>query len=190
MDTRKIDVKILVEDGPLPALSELVPVFHGWIQQLRVPDELLIDVANYAHVPDGPGVMLLGHEGHYSLELTCGVGFVYSQRRPPGELDFEQALARAVRRALLGCSLLEAESALSVPLRFRADRWLVSVNDRLQAPNQSSTWESVEPACRAVLSRLWGDSLTLEPVAPGRERFGFHVSSPAKLSIAELTARA
>ncbi len=190
MDTRKIDVKVFVEGDSLPALSELVPVFHGWIQQRRVPDELLIDVANYAHVPDGPGVMLIGHEGHYSLELTGGAGLLYSQRRPSGELDFTQALSRAVRQTLLACSLLEGESSLSTPLRFRADRWFVRINDRLHAPNQPSTWERVEPACRAALSRLWGEELTLAPVAPGRELFGFHVSSSAKLSVADLMARA
>ncbi len=191
MDTQKVEVKIFTTDGSHPALSEFVPVFHSWIQQHRVPGELLIDVANYAHVPDGPGVMLIGHEGNYSLDLTSGEpGLLYSQRRPAAELDFSQALTRAVRHALLACSLLEGEDAFSQPLRFRTDRWLVRINDRLHAPNEPSTWERVQAASRAALSSVLGEQITLQPVAPGRELFGFHVKHPTQRRVSDLLAGA
>jgi hypothetical protein len=190
MNTHKIDVKIFTH-GAQPPLSELVPVFHTWIQQQRVADELLIDVANYAHVPDGPGVMLIGHEGNYSLDLMGGeAGVLYSQRRPRGALDFSQALTRAVRQALLACSLLEAESALSRAVRVQTDRWLVRINDRLHAPNEAATWERVQPAARAALARVLGEDVALEPAAYGRELFGFHVRHAVKQSVADLLGRA
>ena len=55
-------------------LEPLIPIFHGWIQD-QVSEELLLDVADYRHVPAGPGVMLIGLEGG----LQRG-----QHRRPPG----------------------------------------------------------------------------------------------------------
>lgn len=190
MNTHKIDVKIFTE-GAHPPLAELVPVFHSWIQQRRVSDELLIDVANYAHVPDGPGVMLIGHEGNYSFDLIGGEpGVLYSQRRPSGALALAEALTRSVRKALFACSLLVAESSLSRPLQVRTDRWLVRINDRLAAPNQPETWERVQPVARAALSRVLGEDVRLEPAGYGREVFGFFVSHPLKQPLSDLLARA
>lgn len=187
MNTQKIDVKVFTVNDAQPALSELVPVFHTWIQEHRVKDELLIDVANYAHVPNGPGVMLIGHEGHYGFDLTDGEpGLLYTQRRVPGELDFARALTRALRQAFRACALLEAERTLSTPLRFRTDSWLVRVNDRLHAPNEPATWERAEPACRAALTPLLGENLQLEPLPFGRTLFGFRVAPRTQLSLSDL----
>ena len=52
-------------------LGAAIPVFHRWIQD-RVCPEMLIDVADYRHVPNGPGVVLMGHEASYSLDNTKG----------------------------------------------------------------------------------------------------------------------
>lgn len=42
-------------EGTLPSLSrDVVPVFHRWLQDQRLPGELLIDVADYSHVTGGP----------------------------------------------------------------------------------------------------------------------------------------
>jgi hypothetical protein len=189
MDTQKIDVKVFTVGDARPTLSELVPVFHAWIQEHRVKDELMIDVANYAHVPSGPGVMLIGHEGHYGFDLTDGnPGLLYTQRRAPEKLDFAHAVTRALRQAFRACALLEAEPTLSTPLRFRTDSWIVRVNDRLHAPNVPSTWERAAPMCRAALTPLLGEDLQLEPLPFGRTLFGFRVRPATQLSVADLAA--
>ena len=51
----------MAETGEIE-LEKLVPVFHQWIREKKIPDELLIDVADYAHVPQGPGVVLIDQE--------------------------------------------------------------------------------------------------------------------------------
>ena len=48
---------------------EVIPVFHRWIQTQAV-DGLLIDVADYTHLPTGPAVILIAHEGQYSIDWT------------------------------------------------------------------------------------------------------------------------
>ena len=46
-------------------------MFHRWIQT-RAVDGLLIDVADYTHLKDGPQVLLAGHEGNYSMPIMLG----------------------------------------------------------------------------------------------------------------------
>ena len=60
MNVQHVNVKIFAED-PAIELDGAIPVFHRWIQR-NVCEELLIDVADYRHVPAGPGVLLVGHD--------------------------------------------------------------------------------------------------------------------------------
>ena len=55
-------------------------MFHDWIQNQRL-DELLIDVVDYRHVHDGPGVILIAHDAHYAFDTSEGrLGLLYSRR--------------------------------------------------------------------------------------------------------------
>ncbi|HEX3371272.1 MAG TPA: hypothetical protein VHS08_02075, partial [Candidatus Acidoferrales bacterium] len=66
MQLQHVNVKLLLQNPQGIRLEPLVPVFHSWIEHQN--GELLIDVADYAHVPAGPGVVLIGHEGNYSVD--------------------------------------------------------------------------------------------------------------------------
>jgi len=52
-----VNVKLLAKDPEDVDLEPLIPVFHNWIQG-QVFEELLLDVADYRHVHEGPGVVL------------------------------------------------------------------------------------------------------------------------------------
>ena len=87
MDLYKFGIKFFAADADGFDLLRLIPVYDRWIQQNAL-ENLLIDVADYSHVPAGPGVMLIAHEGNYALDETGherGVVY-YSKRRPTGEL--------------------------------------------------------------------------------------------------------
>src|SRR4051812_16123636 len=62
MDAHKLQLKIFLtpESARTVDVEALIPVFHRWIKQRALP-ELTIDIANYGHVPQGPGVVLIGH---------------------------------------------------------------------------------------------------------------------------------
>ena len=87
MQAQKLQVKFFAN----AEISEtaLVPVFHDWIRERVVPDELLIDVADYSHVPDGPGVMIIGHHADYAAATVAP--------HPSTEIE---ALARATHYLL------------------------------------------------------------------------------------------
>src|SRR4026208_286821 len=81
MDTVKYEVKFFLEDASGVELEEFIPVFHDWIQTQQLA-ELLIDVADYRHVPQGPGVVLMAHDAHDGMALADDrLGLLYSRRR-------------------------------------------------------------------------------------------------------------
>ena len=190
MDAKRVDVKLFAKDASRVNQEELIPVFHGWIQRAAVADEMLIDVADYGHVVDGPGVMLVGHEAQYGLDQTKGrTGLLYSQRRARIDGGFEQALRHSVRQALRACALLQKEQALGGRLQFSGHEIMVRINDRLLAPNVASTWPAVEAAAREVLGPLLGTDLTLEPAPPSQELFTFYARSQKPLDIDAVLGR-
>jgi hypothetical protein len=189
MDAKRVNVKVFAESGARVAQKELIPVFHGWIQRGVIKDELLIDVTDYEHVVNGPGVMLIGHESQYGLDESKGrLGLLYSQRRARVDGGFEQALRYSLRQALHACSLLQKEEALGGRLKFNAQELLVRINDRLLAPNTPETWKAVEAPARKVLSALLGE-VSIEPAPPSLELFTLHVRAAKPVDVDTVLGR-
>ena len=96
MDLHKFGIKFFAADAERIDILKLIPIYHRWIQQSALED-LLIDVADYSHVPAGPGVMLIAHEGNYALDETGHErGVVYYSKH---KLDGRPARAPRARRA-------------------------------------------------------------------------------------------
>lgn len=126
-------------------LEEFIPVFHGWIQRKAV-DGLLIDVADYSHLPNSPGVVLVGHEADRAMDVMEGpLGFLYMRKQAGA--SFKDGL----RAALDGCVKLEDE--LKGRLAFTTSDALFIANDRLAAPNDDATWTRLEPELKALLPK-------------------------------------
>lgn len=141
---QQINVKVFVADPVAINLADAVGVFHRWIKEKACP-EMLIDVAEYRHVPAGPGVLLIGHEANYSFdERENRPGLLYNRKE---ELDgtFQLRLTQAHQAALEACDLLEREPAFEGKLKFDRSTLEVFVNDRLFAPNNEETWHALEP---------------------------------------------
>jgi hypothetical protein len=135
MNLQHVQVKVFAGPESMPDLGGAIPVFHRWIQQ-RAFDELLIDVADYRHVPYGPGVVLVGHEAFRSLdEAQPGLGLLYS-RRTAVDGSSREKLQQAFEAALATCARLESEPEFSGKLAFDLRNIQVSVNDRLLVPNR------------------------------------------------------
>jgi hypothetical protein len=137
-------------------------VFHHWIQS-QCLDELLIDVADYRHVHNGPGVILIAHDAHYARDAAGGrLGLLYSRRREthPSRRaidDTRERLASVFLCALSACQRLEADTAFQGRLRFRTDGLTLRVNDRLYAPNTLDAFQAVYEELAAFLRTLYPD---------------------------------
>jgi hypothetical protein len=183
--SNRIQVKVFASKFPEP--GAFVPVFHRWIRE-RVLDELAIDVADYEHVHEGPGVVLIGHSFDYYWDLGEGrPGLVYTRKREAPAP--EARLTDAVRRALVGCRLLEQDPALG-GIAFRTDELLVRLPDRLHAPSSAANYGALEAELASLAAKLYGAAKpTIERVGDDREVLAARVKSSAAAGIAELLAR-
>lgn len=192
MKATRVDVKLFAQQGAHVEGDKVLKVFHGFIQDQKIKDELILDVTSYEHVKDGPGIMLIGHEGMYGLDEGKGrLGLLYSQRRAIVD-GFEQALRYTLRHALAVAALIEGAELFAGALKFPCDEIMVRINDRLNAPASPDTWKAVEPIAKKVLSETLGSDVSLEPHADPRELFTFtarakKASSPDAL-LAQLKA--
>ncbi len=121
----------------------MIPIFHGWIQD-KVFEERLLDIADYRHVHDGPGIILIGLEGDYSVDNTDGRLGVRYNRKAGFEGSNQDRLKQAARAALNACQRLESEPSLGDRLRFDGQNVELFVNDRLLAPNNEATRTAIE----------------------------------------------
>lgn len=164
MRAHQISYKLWFSGGEGLGLEDFIPVFHGWIRERRLDNEVMIDVADYAHVPDGPGVLLVCHEGHYVIEHYSGRWALSYHRKRGGETDaLERRLAVPLRRLAAAAQLLEGDPELSGKVRFETEAIELAVRNRLLAPNTPETFVALRPALEAFLgSRLGGGELELE----------------------------
>ena len=147
-----LNIKIFARKADGFAASEAIPVFHRWIQNRSCP-ELLIDVADYSHVPAGPGVLLIGREANYGLDSTRNrLGLLYS-RKAAVEGD---SMRQALDAARAACDRLEQEPELQGKLVFDRDEVEVTLNDRLLHPNTEATWQAVKPELTRFFDGVFG----------------------------------
>jgi len=165
MDSSKLAVKFFAAGDPRDTRGlgahEFVPVLHSWIQAKAVPDHLLIDVADYQHVHNGPGTVLVSQEANFYLDRGDGrLGLTYVRKAPlPGGLP--DRLAAVFRAALEAVARLEGHPTLKGRLTFRTDEFVFGVRDRLLAPNTAETFAQVRPALEPFLGRLYGGAAVL-----------------------------
>ena len=186
MTPTKFQVKLYTSSGKVE-LDKLIPVFHAWIREKKIADELLIDVADYAHVPQGPGVVLIGHQSDYYLDMADDrPGLLYSRKRG-FEGDFHAGVEDAFRRALRACELLESEADLG--FTFATDEVLFRVQDRLAAPNDTATYDAYKGPLEAASEAFFGAAPTLEQLGAEREPFTVRIETGTHGGVAEALAR-
>jgi hypothetical protein len=187
MEASKLQLKIFAEPAAGVTPETFIPVFHGWIKHHRLP-ELMVDVANYGHVPKGPGVVLIGHSCDYFIDEAEGrFGLLHSRKRmapPPAE-----RLADAFRRTLHAASLLAGDPALAGKLRFRTGELLFRINDRLAAPNDDRTFAALEPELGALCAKLFAAPFELVRVGDAKGLFAVKIVTRAEAELATLLER-
>jgi hypothetical protein len=189
MDAQRLQLKIYVTPDSARAVDPeaFIGVFHHWIKE-RVLAELLVDVANYLHVPKGPGVVLIGHGADYFMDQgEERLGLLYNRKRagpPPAD-----RLADLVRRALHAALLLEREPALGGKVRFGSSELLFRINDRLAAPNRDATFQALKPELEALGSRVFAGRAELARVGADKDLFSVRLKSAAQDSLTTLLDR-
>jgi len=182
MNVQHINVKFFIENAEAVNLADYAAVFNSWIQKHTL-QELLVDVADYLHVHNGPGIMLIGHEADYSLDQRAGrLGLLYNRKEQlPGTT--QEKLAQAIRAALNAAQLLEKENSL----KFNGSEAQLMVNDRLLVPNTAKSFEALEPDLKEFFDTLYnGHDYSLTHQADPRERFTVNIKTESQFDLGTL----
>ncbi|MGH9324947.1 MAG: hypothetical protein ACRD3V_34335 [Vicinamibacteria bacterium] len=189
-----LEVKCFLSEEAAAKLSprDFVPIFHEWIRSDRLPEETLIDVADYSHLRGGPGVVLVGHRAAYGLDAVAGrLGLSYRLGPSAAESRMPR-LELALFRALRACRALEEEGPRGI-VRFRTDEVRLRFLDRLRAPRARQTRAAALAETAPFFERIFSGARSLEirdlsPVGDG-EPLGLVIETAPPPPLGILLAR-
>ena len=171
----KVQIKLYAETGVDQPLDAFIPLFHSWIQKNAL-GEMVYDVADYTHVPQGPGVLLVGHGSDYAVDEGEGrPGLFYSRKRdlPDGVSLMNDALSRAFKAA----ELLNS-AGLPGPSAFGRKEMLFRFPERVFLTNDDASFELVRPALATSLAEMLpGSTYTLTREGEPREPLTIRATS-------------
>lgn len=187
MNSEKLQIKFFAKPNPDFDIEAVVPVFHRFIRE-HAFDELMIDVADYKHVDQGPGIVLVGDANDYYLDEGEGrPGLLFSRKRHGAPA--EGRVREAFTRALKACTLLEAAPELGGKLTFSTDEILVRLPDRLRAPNDDAGFAEALRDWGPALDRLYGaGGYSIQRGAASPEPLSLRVKAKLAPSLAALAA--
>ncbi len=191
-EPQRVGVKVFVEDQKAFDRARMIDVFHRWIQEDRVPGTL-IDVHDYTHVPEGPGVLLIAHEWHLRTDEAGGrIGLEYELKRG-GSGSLAERMLAAISSVLEAGAALEQDTAGDDPVRFSAREMTFRFTDRLAVPATESAFDEVTTELVRVLADFYGGApIELQRVGHARGPLTIHmrVGGDEERSLAELVSRA
>ncbi len=189
---QRVGVKVFVEDQEAFDRARMIDVFHRWIQEDRLPGTL-VDVHDYTHVPEGPGVLLIAHEWHLRTDEAGGrIGLEYELKRE-GSGTLAERLREAIVSVLEAAAALEQDTAGENPVRFATREMAFRFTDRLAVPPTEAAFDEVTGELDNVLTGLYGGvPIEFERVghARGPLRLHMRVVGEGKWSLDELVSGA
>lgn len=190
MNAHKFAAKFFFDPSTTVTPHEFVPVLHSWIQMHAAPDHLLVDVADYAHVVDGPGTVLVAHEGNFYTDRGQGRPGVLYTRKMPLAGSLKEKIAATFLIALQACERLEQDPRLHGRLIVKTNEAIFRINDRLEAPNTAETFAAVAPALTEVAREMFADpAVKLEHHSSPRTLFEASNQSSNSPSLKDLLTR-
>lgn len=189
-DLQRIAVKIHAEGAAGMSLDPLLVVFGRWRGEPEHPEQW-VDLADYAHIPRGPGIVLVGKRANFSFEQGgSGPGFLYASKTDLSG-DDEQRLRAVLGRCFQLAARLAGEPEFPGRVRPCPESLDLIFNDRLATPNLIETDRRLRPSVTAALDRLYGSGAwqMAAETDPG-QRFGFAIRSRHPLALETLAARA
>lgn len=189
MNCQRLTVKFFIQDPVAVDLEDFVPIFHRWIQNQSL-EGLLIDVADYKHIHNGPGIVLIGDRADYAIDMGEGrPGLLLRRKRQAkAEQPLTTKLGESIHLALRAVHALENDSTLRGRIAFRTDEIVFGFPDRLNLPNNSRALSLINAQILTVLKSFYpGVDLKIEPASSDPRRvFALNVRAPAPPEVSAL----
>ena len=132
-------------------IESFVPMFHNWIQEDRIPNHIMVDVVDYKHISDGPSIMLIAHEGYFSLDFEDNeLGLLYMRKTQLGD-NVSETLSAIQQILDFAIELIKIDSAIGEKIEFSDEYQLLS-NDRFEFPNNAESEKKLLQAASGVFS--------------------------------------
>ena len=154
-DLQRINAKLMADAPADLNIDSILAIFGRWRHDKDHPSDW-VDLADYAHMARGQGILLVGKQGNFSVDLTDpGPGLLYG-----GKKDFQGPAANrvleAIRRCLALAVPLVGEPEYPTGLKLQPGSWELTINDRLDFPNTDETDGQRGPDIRSALDTLFG----------------------------------
>jgi hypothetical protein len=154
-------VKFFTTSEPDVDDAEFIDIFHEWIRLKRL-NHVMLDVADYRHVPNGPGIMLVTHEVNYAMDRNDGQFGLYAQQKISDGSTLKDKILGLVKSTAQFGSLLESESALQGKIKLDGSTFHYIANDRLNAPNTEEAFNTIKGELEAIAADLYpGKTVTI-----------------------------
>lgn len=188
MDIERFCLKFFARPGHVDE-ARFIPVFHEWIRLKSLPGTL-IDVADYRHVPEGPGIMLISHEVNFAMEHGGGQFGLSAQRKSGSGANHQEWILDLAKRMALFSSLLQSDARVGSQLQLEGGSFLYLANDRLHAPNTAEAFAAIQPDLEAAASVFYGGQpVTVTRVQNDpRDRLAARVESTGAVELATLAS--
>ena len=185
---QRIQIKIAADAPPGLSLDPFIEIFARWRKEAHAAE--WVDLADYAHLPRGPGILLAGQRCNVSFDLTDpGPGILYSAKKGLSGSHAER-LRAAMEWCLEFSQRLTAEPEFPKDVRLRTDRLEIRFNDRLETPNTVSTDAELRPAVEQLLNVLFGaGEYEMIPHSDPHDCYGFTVRAKKAESLDTLRER-
>jgi hypothetical protein len=179
MDLQRIDIYALIDAPRNAKLDSLLAIFGRWRSDAAHPAKW-IDLADYAHMSRGAGVVMVGKQGIFGVtRFDPGLGLLYSGRAQY-EGSLEQRVVESFRRHLSLTAALLREPDYPAELKNLTGAWDLTVNDRLNFPNNEQTDRLLRPPIQAALDKLFGvGAYEMAPHDDAQRRYGFALHTGA-----------
>ena len=176
MDLQKFGIKLYLTTNGSFDSKDFIPVFHNWIQEKVINDHLLIDVADYSHIPDGPGIMLIAHEGHFSLDQENHQPGIMYMRKTELDGTFNDRFNKILSTVIEAADQLRNNN-INKDINFINNSFRFIANNRLYAENTIENQTLYKKKIKNVLNEIYPDSnVEFVDVSNENERLAFTVN--------------
>jgi hypothetical protein len=186
MTLERIAVKFFTKTNTVNE-AVFIDIFHEWIRFGSVPG-ILLDVADYRHVPQGPGVMLITHEINYAMDHAEGRFGLVAQQKLSHAATRQELILGLLHAAATFAVRLEYSFRVAGRVQFEAGEFEFYSNDRRLLPNTPAAFADLLPDLQAAAAALYpGRAATISRVDNDpRERLAVRVSAGVPLVMADV----
>jgi len=185
MDLQKFGVKLFFNTNGNFDAKDFIPVFHNWIQDKIIDDHLLIDVADYSHIPDGPGVMLVAHEGNFSLDQESQQPGIMYMRKTEIAGSFNERFNMVLSTVIRAANHLNGNNIYK-QFDFKPNLFRFIANDRLYAENTADNQDLYKQKIQKALDGKYPESqFEFGDVSDKNERLAFTINFSNDIDILE-----